>query len=139
MSNLIEKSLIVGFGVFSLIIFLSVITPFLNVSLKNYLDDKKTIENYNDFIEKIDTGIYYIIANPKNEFHELIDFPPFMNISISKNEISYHFIIDTTVVSKHQSYSKNFFDVEYKNYPSQKYSLQIYFESELLKVLFNKP
>lgn len=139
MSNLIEKSLIIGFGVFSLIIFLSVITPFLNVSLKNYLDDKKTIENYNDFIEKVDTGIYYIIANPKNEFHELIDFPPSMNISISKNEISYHFKIDTTIVSKQKLYSINFFDVEYKNYPSQKYSLQIYFELELLNVLFIKP
>jgi hypothetical protein len=136
MSNLVEKSLIIGFGVFSLIIFLSVITPFLNVSLKNYIDDKKTLQNYNDFIERVDKGIYYVIANPKNEYRELIDFPASMNISISENEISYYFKLDNDIISKHKSYSKNFFDVEYNDYPSQEYSLQIFFELELLKVLF---
>ena len=139
MSNLIEKSLIIGFGIFSLIIFLSLIAPFLNISLKNYLDDKKTIENYNDFIDKVNTGVSYVIANPRNEFRELIDFPSFMNISISKNEIRYNFKIDSNIVSKHSLYSINFFNVEYKDYPSQNYRLQIYFELELLKVLFIKP
>ena len=139
MSNLIEKSLLVGFGVFTLIIFLSIITPFLNVSLKNYLDDKKTLENYNNFIDLIDTGVYYVIANPKNEFRELIDFPPFMNISISKNEIQYDFKIDTSIVSKQKIYSINFVNVEYKDYPSQKYNLKVYFELELLKVSLVNP
>lgn len=139
MSNLVEKSLIVGFGVFSLIIFLSVITPLLNTSLKNYNDDKKVIENYYDLIDRVDVGIYYVIANPRNEFHELIDFPPFLNISIFKNEISYDFRIDTSIFSKHRLYSINFFSVEYKEYPSQEYILQVHFELELLKVLLIKP
>jgi hypothetical protein len=138
MSNLVEKSLIIGFGVFSLIIFLSIIAPFLNVSLKNYINDEKTLESYNNFIEKVDAGVYYVIANPNNEFSELIDFPSYMNISISENEISYYFKLDSNIVSKHNSYSKNFFNAEYKDYPSQKYSLKIYFELELLKVLFIK-
>ena len=139
MSNLVEKSLIIGFGVFSLIIFLSVITPLLNISLKNYLDDKKTIENYNDFVDKVDAGICYVIANPRDEFQELIDFPPFLNISIFKNEISYNFKIDSDIISKHKLYSINFFSAEYKEYISQEYSLQIYFELEFLKVIFIKP
>ena len=139
MSNLVEKSLIIGFGIFSLIIFLSVISPLLNVSFKNYLDDKKAIENYDDFIDKVDAGICYVIANPRNESRELINFPPFLNISIFKNEISYYFKIDTNIVSKHKLYPINFFNAEYKNYPSQEYSLQIYFELEFLKVIFIKP
>ena len=135
MSNIVEKSLIVGFGVFSLIILLSVLNPFFNLFIQNYQDNNLTLENYNNLIEKIDAGVYYIMANPKKEHRDLIEFPPYMNISISKNEIRYKYKIDDRIVSKCKSYSINFFDIIYEGYIPQDYDLLIYFELELLKVL----
>ena len=137
MSNLVEKSLIVGFGVFSLIVLLSVINPFLNLFLQNYQDETVSLENYNNIIEKIDAGVYYIIANPQNDHHDVIEFPAYMNISISRNEIIYHYKIDDRIVTKCKSYSINFFDAIYEEYPPHNYDLLIHFELELLKVLIN--
>ena len=135
MSNLVEKSLIVGFGVFSLIVLLSVVNPFFDLFFQNYQDDNATLENYNNLIEKIDAGVYYVIANPKNEHYDVIEFPDYMNISISRNEIRYDYKINDKIVSKYKSYSINFFDIIYEEYPPQDYNLLVYFELELLKIL----
>jgi len=135
MSNLIEKSLIVGFGVFSLIILLSVINPFLNLFLQNYQDGNVTLENFNTLIDKIDSGVYYIMANPKSEHHNTIEFPAYMNISISRNEIRYDCKINDNIITKFKLYSINFFDIIYEEYPPQNYNLLIQFELELLKIL----
>lgn len=134
MSSIVEKTLIVGFGLFILVILLSIVNPFINLFLQSYQNDKENLEIYNKTIDEIDAGIYYVLANPKNEYFNIISFPACMNISILRNEIIYSYKIDEKIISKHKLYSINFFKIVYKDYPPQNYSLRVYIELELLKI-----
>ena len=63
MTNLLEKALITGFGIFILTIFISMINPFL-MQISEFNDNVNTdIEKYENFFYEVDTGIKFIIKN----------------------------------------------------------------------------
>ncbi|TFG12860.1 MAG: hypothetical protein EU531_10220, partial [Promethearchaeota archaeon] len=69
MTNLIEKALIIGFGIFIASLFLSISMPFLEkfVNYNSSLDDD--LSDYLKLINEVDKGILYIIENP-NSFYQ---------------------------------------------------------------------
>ncbi|MCK4239320.1 MAG: hypothetical protein KAX33_09375, partial [Candidatus Lokiarchaeota archaeon] len=92
MPEILEKSLMIGFGITLLVIFLSMISPFF-----------KLIENYNvesDFknnltcISIINSGITRTIENPSLNFSCVIEMRENFSIFASGNKIKYIFIID---------------------------------------------
>ena len=52
MSNLLEKSLLIGFGIFTLIIFASVVIPFINQIIEYNEERREELENYLDFMRE---------------------------------------------------------------------------------------
>jgi hypothetical protein len=75
MTNLLEKALLTGFGVFILIIFISLINPFI-LSISEFNSSiKNDVEKYNNFFNEVDTAILFVIANPEVNYLNIIEYP----------------------------------------------------------------
>jgi len=69
MTNLLEKTLLIGFGVFTIFIFFILITPFIERITDFKENDKNDVENYNNSISTIDH------ENHSKENHNKIERP----------------------------------------------------------------
>jgi hypothetical protein len=134
MTSLIEKALLIGFGLFTLILFFSIIQPFFNETMKFYNDDKLIIEKYENFINEVDLAVHYILANPEEIYLKDIEFPDFLNMSIQGNIIVYKYVIRESVMIVTKSYSTNFHATIFEELPPDIYTLGMYFDSGLLKI-----
>lgn len=68
MTNLLEKTLLIGFGVFTIFIFFILITPFIERITDFKENDKNDVENYNNSISTIDHENHSKIERPNNFF-----------------------------------------------------------------------
>ncbi len=75
MTNLLEKSLLIGFGILVLTIFSSIITPFLAKIVEFNENEKNDLESYMIFINEIDLAIIYVIQNPNELYLKKIEYP----------------------------------------------------------------
>jgi hypothetical protein len=94
MTNLLEKSLILGFGIFSLILFFIFITPFLQEVREYKKNEDEDIDNYAEFINQINKAIREIMENPEKEVIKNIFYPKTMNITLDENYIRFDFLLD---------------------------------------------
>ena len=133
---MVEKSMLIGFGLFTLIVFLSIIQPFFGELLKFYDEDKRYLENIENFIEEIDWAIIYTISNPEEVYEKELYFPRDLNITISGNEVEYNYLINSNMYSNSKMYGSIFHTVLYHNTPSIQYVLQVFFESNYVRILF---
>ena len=136
MTNMVEKSMLIGFGLFTLIVFLSIIQPFFGELLKFYDEDKQYLENIENFIEDIDCAIIYTISNPEEVYEKELLFPRDLNITISGNEVEYNYLINSNVYSNSKNYGTIFHTVFYHNTNSTQYILHVFFESNYVRILF---
>ncbi len=133
---MVEKSMLIGFGLFTLILFLSIIQPFLAEIMQFYDEDKQNLENIENFIEEIDNAIIYIISNPEEIYQKELLYPRDLNITISGNEVEYNYLINSNVYSNSKNYGILFHDVFYHYNTSKQYILQVFFESNYIRILF---
>ncbi|MHA1126218.1 MAG: hypothetical protein ACTSRT_09345 [Promethearchaeota archaeon] len=133
---MVEKSMLIGFGLFTLIVFLSIIQPFFGALLKFYDEDKQYLENIENFIEEIDCAIIYSISNPEEVYEKGIIFPRDLNITISGNEVKYNYLINNNMYSNSKRYGSIFHTALYHNITSTQYILQVFFESNYVRILF---
>ena len=136
MSNLLEKSLLIGFGIFTLIIFASIIVPFINQITEYNKDRREELQNYLDFIEKIDSSIKSVINDPSQVYTRTILYPEKINITIQEYSIEYKFLLGDTFNSKTEDYSQPFYQCEYLNFPSMSYDLNVSIKSSFIKITF---
>ena len=59
MTNLLEKSLITGFGIFALILFLILIAPFFQEIEEYKENEKDALDEYTNFVNKVNSAIIY--------------------------------------------------------------------------------
>lgn len=100
MANMNEKLLLLGFGIFTIISFFSIINPYLNTLLE-YDTHQKNYEMIRQNIEKIDTCIKYT-SNQEDliTFFDTIYIHRDLNLTISEFEITYsYFLIKKTEIS----------------------------------------
>ena len=64
MTNLVEKALLLGFSIFLLAIFSSLLVPILNEINDFNRNDKNSLNSYLDFYEEMDLAVNFIINNP---------------------------------------------------------------------------
>ena len=133
---MVEKSLLIGFGLFTLIIFLSIIQPFFGALLSFYDEDKQYLEDIENFIEEVDNAIIYTISNPEDVYEDELLFPRDLNITISGNEVEYHYLINSNVYTDSKYYGTVFHTVSYHNTNSTQYTLYVFFESNYLRISF---
>lgn len=134
MTNLIEKALLVGFGIFITSIFLSFTLPYLEniLDYNNRLDDN--LNDYLKLINDVDNGILYISDNPHSNYQKEIYYPGNLNITIENKEVNflYYFQGETTDITL--NYNISLISIVYADILPNSYLLGIYFEESLIKI-----
>jgi hypothetical protein len=134
MTSLVEKSLLIGFGIFTLTIFASTIIPFLGEIANFNQNERSNLELYIIFIDKIDQGIIYLEKNPEGSYINSIDYPANLNTSFYENIVKYEFNIDNHFCVRINEYNHYFEETYYYNILPQKYILNITNCFSLIKV-----
>lgn len=125
MTNLVEKTLLLGFGIFTLTIFTSIIIPFIGEIASFNQNERNNLELYLIFIDEIDRGVNYLELNPEGIYLKIIEYPPNLNTSFYENIIKYEFNIDNHFFIRINEYNQNFVENYFYNVIPQKYTLNI--------------
>ena len=134
MTNLVEKALLIGFVIFSLILFFSVVMPFIDEVSKSIRSEQ---ENLNKFIilqSEIENSILYIIENPNELNSKHINYPKNLNITIDYNYIKYFLLIYGELHVEVSTFEFSLFPIIYENLYPQKYLLNISSNSSIIIV-----
>ncbi|NVM43607.1 MAG: hypothetical protein HWN79_01715 [Candidatus Lokiarchaeota archaeon] len=137
MTNLLEKALITGFGIFILTIFISMINPFI-INISKFNDTiNLDIEKCENFFFEVDSGIKFIIENPNATYTKNIDYPKNINITLTDFYCKYEYVIGNKIYYKIIEYTKPFIDHSYINLPANSYILRISNLYNFIEVQFN--
>ncbi len=137
MTNLLEKALITGFGIFILTIFISLINPFV-VQVSEFNENVNSdIEKYDNFFFEVDVGVKFIIQNPNATYTKVIEYPKNLNITLTNYYCKYEYVIGTNYYYKIIEYIKPFIDSSYKNLPANSYILKISNIYGFIEIQFN--
>jgi len=134
MTNLLEKALLTGFGLFIIIVFISIITPLLGEISKYYNSSNEDIESYIKIIDEIDYGINYVIKKPESIYSTEIKFPRNLNISFFGDIITYDYIYENKLFSIEKLYNQSFIECVYRSIIPQSYLLKISYILSMLNV-----
>ena len=136
MTNLLEKALLTGFGIFILIIFVSLINPFIinisefNSTIKNY------VEKYDNFFNELNTAILFVIENPNVIYLNEIEYPRNLNVTLTEDYVIYNFLIEDEIQCKIYEYVKPFINRTYINLFVSRYILNISCNYNYINVQF---
>jgi hypothetical protein len=134
MTNLIEKSLLLGFGIFTLTIFSSLIIPFLGTIADFNQNGRNDLETYMFIINEIDQGINYVVQNQDEVYLKEIDYPSNLNTSFYMNIAKYEFFIEGQHCVKINEYNETFFNSYFHQIHPGTYLLIISRYLSLIKV-----
>ena len=125
MTNLIEKSLLIGFGIFTLTIFSSIMIPFFeNLTEFNYRE-KDQLESYMMFIDEVNHGIEYAVQNTNDLYLKKIEYPDNLNVTFYDHFAKFAFLIEDKIYSKILEYNETFISRRFHYIPPQVYLLNI--------------
>lgn len=133
MTNILEKSLLIGFGLFILIIFLSFSAPFINAIITFNTREKSDLNSYLSFIDDIDKGINHVIEYQDRQFIQTIEYPQGLNITFIEKMAKFNFFLANQYCQKIIEYNEYFIAKQFYNIPPQYYVLNI--TMELSKIL----
>jgi hypothetical protein len=134
MTNLIEKSLLIGFGILTLTIFISIIIPLFGAIVDFNQNERTNLERCLLFINEIDQGVQYVIENPEGIYLKNIEYPNEMNTTFYDNRVKFEFYIDNQLCVRINEYSHNFVEICFCQMPAKSYFLNISNSSTLIKV-----
>ncbi|MFX0006698.1 MAG: hypothetical protein ACFFA7_10540 [Promethearchaeota archaeon] len=137
MTNLIEKSLLLGFGIFTLTIFSSIIVPFLGTLAEFNQNGRNDLESYLYFINEIDQGINYVIENPNKIYLKTVDYPINLNASFYTTIAKFEFFIEDQLCIKIKEYNESFINQNFQQITPETYLLNISYRFTLINVNFN--
>jgi len=125
MTNLLEKSLLLGFSIFLLTIFSSILIPFLNEINDFNSREKDDLDSYMDFFDEIDSAVLYIINNPNKCYQKDIKYPSDLNITFIENFVIYEFVFGDDKFNKALVYNASFLNCFFHNITPQIYLLNV--------------
>jgi len=134
MTNLLEKALLTAFGIFILVIFISIIFPFWDQIIDYKGNLEHDYELYSNIINEFDQGILFINENPNEIYQKNIYYPEKLNISTDGFYIKYEYIVKNIPSYNIHQYDRQFLHVEFKDLPSQIYILQIFYQLDLIEI-----
>ncbi len=138
MTNLLEKSLITGFGIFTLTIFFIIIIPFFQ-NIEEYEDNKSsedTLEENLIFIGEIDNAIKSIMKKSDEDYTKYIKYPRELNLTTNENYVKFDFILDNKHEFKFLYYDIIFIYKFYSNVLPGTYLLNVSYRASLVNVEF---
>lgn len=134
MTNLIEKILLIGFGIFTLTIFSSILIPYVERLTEFNYSERKKLESYMIIIDEINQGIEYTIQNRDKVYLKKIEYPDNLNITFHDQIAKYEFFIEGKLCYKIIEYNHIFLTKIFHNILPQKYLLNISCISMLIEV-----
>lgn len=134
MSNLLEKSLLTGFGIFVLILFFTYINPFIMqfFEVNNIYTDE--IRPYLMLIDKVDEGVYFVLNDKDQSYLETINYPDNLNITLNQHFIKYEFLINSDLNYRIYEYEGIFSPYNYILLSPKEYFLNISLKQDLIDV-----
>ena len=136
MTNLLEKGLIIGFGILTLLIFFSLISPFLYSISEFNNNEKNDIENCISFIDEMDQAILHVIDKPEENFLKSIEYPSNLNITLYSHYAKYDFIIGNEPQNRIIFYNESFIYSIFDDILPKTYLLNVSLALHLIKVQF---
>lgn len=137
MTNLVEKALLLGFSIFLLAIFSSLLVPILNEINDFNRNDKNSLNSYLDFYEEMDLAVNFIINNPSKLYQKDVYYPKDLNITIIDTFIIYEFQFRDDNFSYVLAYNQSFINRVFYNIPPKMYLLNVsYLSSKIMINLF---
>lgn len=132
MSSLIEKILIIGFGIFVASTFLSFSIPFLEqiFTYNDIVDDE--FNDYLKLINDIDKGIVYVIENPNSLYQKELYYPDNLNITLEHYYANFHYIIQGKISEITIKYNKLLRSCHFCEILPKTYLYQVYIEENLI-------
>ena len=139
MTNLLEKSLITGFGIFVLIIFITLIAPFYNEVEEFNEEDKDDIDNYMDFVGQLDNAILSVKENPGFIYKDNIQCYENLDVIIEGKQVKIYFELDNEPYYKIFEYKVYLCNYTYDTFASEVYSLEILYinNNSFIDVVFS--
>ncbi|MHA2282950.1 MAG: hypothetical protein ACXAC5_19080 [Promethearchaeota archaeon] len=125
MTNLLEKSLLLGFSIFLLTIFSAILIPFLDELTEFNENEKKELGKYIEFLDEINEAVLYVIQNPEESYLQDIQYPRNLNLTFFDIYIISEFLIGSNIYGKTTSYNASFENCFFHNLPAQTYLLNI--------------
>jgi len=136
MTNLLEKALLTGFGIFILIMFVSLINPFI-ITISEFNNTiKNDVEKYNNLFNEVDTAILFVIENPDIIYVNEIEYPENLTITLTEDYVKYNFLIENEMHYKIYEYVKPFINCIYVNLSASRYILNISCNYNYISVQF---
>ncbi|MFX0104013.1 MAG: hypothetical protein ACFE75_00800 [Candidatus Hodarchaeota archaeon] len=134
MTNLVEKSLLIGFGIFTLTIFSSILVPYLGKIAEFNQNERNNLDLYMTFIDEIHQGITFVAQSPNQKYLKNIEYPNNCNITIYDHLIKYEFLVENRICIKIIEYNNTFINSYFNSIPPQTYLLNITRYLSLIKV-----
>ena len=137
MTNLLEKALLTGFGIFVLTIFLSMINPFI-IQISEFNGTiKNDIIAYENFFNEVDIAVKFIIENPDAIYLRELDYPKNLNVTFDDFYVKYDFLIENKLNYKIYEYNKPFINIFYRNLSTTTFILNVSCFQNFIAVYFN--
>ncbi|MHA1913581.1 MAG: hypothetical protein ACW986_02475 [Promethearchaeota archaeon] len=135
MTTLVEKALLLGFSIFTLIVFSSILIPFFQ-EINDFNNNRDELDIYFEFIDDVDLAVLYIIDYPDQIYLKVIEYPENFNITFNDCFINYKFNYGENSYSKVSIYNSSFFTSTFQDIPPQLYLLNVSYHISLIFVNF---
>ncbi len=132
-----EKTLLTGFGIVTLILFLSFLSPFFSKINDFNTNEKDEVDNYSLFMEEIDHLIKFVIANPNTNPSSTIEYPKNLNVTFIDEYAVYKILLDDEVHENVLRYDGNFSRAFYSNPPTEDCRIDVSIHYNLIIVLIS--
>ena len=134
MTNLLEKVLLTGFGIVILVLFFSVINPFIIQFFEINEYHQNNIAPYLSVIDDVNYGISYVQDNKDTQYLKTISYPENLNITLLDHNIKFHYLINSGIECRIYEYSVGFYNQNYSSLIPKDYIMNISFQECLIKV-----
>jgi hypothetical protein len=136
MSNLLEKGLLTGFGIFLLVSFLSLIAPFLGILSDFNKNQKDDLYDYINFINEFDSAVKQVINYPELQYLEEIEYPLNFNITLENHYAKFYFLLEDIIQVRILEFAEFFHPVLFYDMLAKTYLLSISMDLNLINVSF---
>ncbi|MHA2394301.1 MAG: hypothetical protein ACXAEX_20380 [Promethearchaeota archaeon] len=136
MTNLLEKSLLLGFSIFTLLLFSSFLVPFLEEFNDFNINGDQELEYCIIFIDEINQAVHYTIDHPEETYIKKVNYPNNFNITILDFLIICEFLIDNDIFDKVLIYNTSFHNCLFQDISPQTYLLNVSFQTSQILVSF---
>jgi len=125
MTNLIERLLLIGLGIFLLTFFISFAFPLINELDSYETSVGNELRECDDFISQIDAAIFLVIESPEDSVYEFITFPDNLNLSIYQTYITFEYYIEKVLIKNPKQYGVNFISRKFHDMYFSTYYLSV--------------